>query len=271
MSRAVLESNLDRLRQQLADYAAGNNLPTPDESHAALAKRIAEQIPLSHSTGADVFVEKIVPSGCLLSPQQLPSWSACSTEGQLGTGDSVFLFAAPFGRPDTDCGLLFSRKLEDAESATGIATAHDSGGLLKHMKLPDPTQKPSEFLRSHELPIPDHRELLRESLEWLFSNPWHYVVGQAPAHPSPIAPYGDGNPRAWTHEVRILDCLPLTHCLEAVFLRVGRSNGEQLQRFLDHCDENGVYFVPFNASSIGEAFETMRRLCIAYLRKKLLS
>jgi hypothetical protein len=263
MDRTVLEGNLKRLRRQLTDSTEAQT----DKAHSERAERIAAGIPLSHATNAGCLAD-IVGSGSLLCPSRLPTWSSDRTEAHLGTGDGVFLFAAPFGRPGTDCGFLFSRELEEAERETGVATAHDSGGLLEHLTLPDPKEAPVDFLRRHELPIPEHRELLREALELLFDDPWHYVTGIGPKRPNPIGLTG-GDSREWTHEVRIRESLSLHHHLQAVFVVASRSNDPRIEEFLIHCGSAGVYLDTFDEPR-GNVFDTLKRRCIAYLRRSLL-
>ena len=266
MSRAILESNLRRLREQLVDYAARNSLSPPDEKHAALAGRIAEQIPLSHGTSGVNFA-KITEARALVCPAQLPGWSPACTEGRLGTGDGVCLFAAPFGYPKSECGFLFHYTLDDAERTTGIATPFDSGGLRNIFVRPSSSESAVEFLRRHEVPIPEHRTLLRATLEWLFADPWDYVCGVDPRHPGPMGLEG-GDRRRWTHEVRIHGRVEIGWYLEAVFVAASRANDGRVQDFLEHCDNLGVYWEKFDTPH-GNEFTILKKRSIEYLRTKL--
>jgi hypothetical protein len=266
MDRTVLEGNLKRLHQQLADHAARHGLSAAGCDRGDLAGRIAERIPLSHGTSGVNFA-KIAEKRVLLSPERLPGWSQTCTEGKLGTGDGVFLFAGPFSYPKSECGFLFHYTLEDAEKAMGVATPFDSGGLCSVFTRASSSESVVDFLRRHEMPIPGHRTLLRASLESLFSDPWDYVHGADPLHPGPIGLVG-GDRRRWTHEVRIHDQLGFDCFLEAVFVAAGRANDRRVEGFLEHCDNLDVYWERIDAPH-GNEFSALKKHCVDYLRKKL--
>ena len=181
----------------------------------------------------------------------------------MGTGNCVFLFAAPFRYPSTECGFLFKRTLEDANRDKGAASPFDSGAIDKVYKRPNPAR----FLSEHELPIPEHRELLRESLERLFEDPWHYVEGEAPRCVSHFGLEG-GDARRYTHEVRILDKVSVKNNLEAVFLVRGRAAEPKIEKYLEWCEDSDVHYEEISTPRRGE-FRAIKRACERYIRRKL--
>ena len=140
-------ANLARLCGDLASLAEAHGLPASSVAPSKLSERIF----LSHST-SDAKFARICRAGALLSPGNLARQNGVplppgSAEVILGTQDSVFFYVAPFRYPNTGCGLLFSRTLEEESAATGTSTPFDSGGLASRYTRPDPAEP--EIGRAH--------------------------------------------------------------------------------------------------------------------------
>lgn len=189
-------------------------------------------------------------------------------EALLDTAGDVFFYLAPFRYPETSCGLLFRRSLEEEHRAFGSATPFDSGGLIRHVIRLDPGEAPRDFLSRHELPIPDHRRYLKQSLGCLFAAPDHYLTGAPHPDAGPIGLTG-GDERRWTHEVRIPDRVGVrTRHLQAVITIVNRSRTPSIKAFLTWCKREGVDYVPCRASHDGD-WEALRQAGLDYIRGKL--
>jgi hypothetical protein len=242
--------------------------PVPPE-----AATLAQSVYLAHSTSEANF-SFICDSNRLLSPQRLheeaiKTLKSGSVEAVLGTANAVFLYAAPFRRPATGCGVLFAAGLETDYREEGLATPFDSGGLLHLFTRTDPAEAPAAFLARHELPLPDHRRYLEASLSLLFTTPLDYLHGNDPVWPGPIGLTG-GDRRRWTHEVRLPDQIYLrTGYLQAVFAPVSRVADPRIYGMLRWCEHSGVDYVPFNASR-GDDFETLKRECVDYITSTIL-
>lgn len=180
-------------------------------------------MPLAHSCPSPVF-PRVARAGRLVSQRRLADlgWRALDPacdEVALGTESDVFAFAAPFRYRPTSCGLLFSREIEVHAAERAVATPFDSGGLRHHVRRADPAEPPRDFLRRHELPVPEFRGYLEQTLTCLFASPWDYVDGVEPDAAGPLGLSG-GDARRYTFEVRVRDDLPLDERLLAVFMPV---------------------------------------------------
>lgn len=185
MSRPRYEANLVELQERMAAYAKKNGIEVADPAPDAV--RLSQSLYLAHSTASDEF-SKICGAKRLLSATQLAlrrgeDLRPDSIKVLLGTADSVFLYVAPFRYPNTDCGLLFARSLDEHHMNDGVATPFDSGGLVDVFTRPNPTEPVREFLSRHEPPIPDHREYLRVALGVVFEKPMDYIEGSEPRWP----------------------------------------------------------------------------------------
>lgn len=133
----------------------------------------------------------------------------------------------------------------------------------------DPAENPADFLARHELPLPEHRNYLRKSLELLFARPRDYLEGKDPRWPGPVGLSGD-NRRRWTHEVRLPDQVYVkTGWLQALFIPVSRVADAPIQKMLRWCEHQGIDIESFHASREND-FETLLRACVDYIRRKLL-
>ena len=117
----------------------------------------------------------------------------------MGTVDCVFTFASPFRYPETSCGFVFDLKIEQDHGADAVATPFDSGGVVKHLRPSEPLADQVDFLRKHELPVPDYRDYLEACLGVLFASPWDYVENVGPDVEGPIEiEENPRTPRSWT-------------------------------------------------------------------------
>ncbi len=130
------------------------------------------------------------------------------------------------------------------------------------------------FFEHHQLPIPEHREILQETLTQVFDDPMHYLDGIDP----PVSPFGllGGDARRWTHEVQIVDHMDVKghdHDLEAVFIHNQRIGDERAVEYLTWCEDNGVPVeyvrVPSGASGGLQAFNALRNAARDYIRNML--
>jgi hypothetical protein len=271
MSRLRWEANQAHLLGRLEVYAATNGIVRPGQPPDAV--RLGQSMYLAHSTASANF-SGMCAAGRLLSAMQLAvvrgeALRPDSIKVLLGTADFVFFYVAPFQYPKTGCGLLFARSLEEYHRDDGVAIPFDSGALVDVFTRPDPAEPPREFLVRHELPVPDHREYLGVCLGTLFDSPMDYLQSSDPRWPGPIGLTG-GDRRRWTHEVRIpREVFIRTGHLQAVFAPISRVAADPaIGRLFEWCKREGVDRVPFNASR-GDDFDTLRRVCVDYIRGKL--
>lgn len=274
MSRAQSERNLRRLLDDLDIYARNRGIEAPDPCPPE-AISLSESLFLAHSTSDGSF-SAICKSNHLLCPQELASLRGVPlrpdcAEATLGTAGFVFLYAAPFQFPQSGCGLLFAAELEEEYRDTGVATPFDSGGLVTVFVRENPAESAPAFLARHELPLPEHRNYLRETMVLLFAQPLDYLEGRDPRWPGPIGLAG-GDRRRWTHEVRIKDRLSIRIAnLQAVFARTALvSSQPEIENLYRWCYSEGVDFVTFDTPR-DDDFDTLQRECLDYFRRKLLS
>lgn len=267
-----MQANLDELFRTLDAYAITHALSIPNPSSNA-ATRLSASLYLAHST-SDAKFSNICGTGCLDSAGRLAADSgrilpATCSEVLLGTADSVFFYVSPFRFPHTGCGILFAHSLETHHCHAGVATPFDSGGLVRHVLRPDPSEPPRDFLSRHQLPIPDHRRYLCLSMDVLFGKPEDYVEGVNPHHPGPLG-LTNGDQRQWTHEVRIRERVFIrgSH-LQAVFATRARVVADpEIESLFQWCARERVDFIAFDTPR-GNDFEALRRECLAYIRRRL--
>jgi hypothetical protein len=272
MGRSELEANLNRLCQNLEDYAGKNGIAVPNPPSNA-AGSLSACLFLAHSTSVEKF-SAICASGRLSSAARLAAergetLDPKKTEVVLGTAGSVFLYLAPFRYPHTGCGLLFAVTLESEHQHDGSAAPFDTGWLLRVPTRPDPSGPPRDFLARHEMPVPDHRRYLCLSMDVLFHRPGDYVEGVDPARAGPIG-LTEGDPRRWTHEVRIPDHVWIRggH-LQAVFAPKSQVAADpDIEDLFTWCVREGVDRIQFDAPRASD-FEALRRECLAYIRRTL--
>ena len=207
-SRADRQANLIRMTQQLTTHA--QQLGVPSEP-SPLAIKLGQGIFLAHSTTRRNFA-KICDSQRILSQAKLAAQNGVPVDDcveiQLGTSNDVFFYAASFRYPNTGCGFLFASTLEAENKESGTATPFDSGGLLHHIIRLNLSETEKDYLGHHELPIPEHRQYLGQSMTALFKDPKEYVEGVPPCHKGPLGlTSADPQGRHWTHEVRITESI----------------------------------------------------------------
>lgn len=273
MSRSQRERNLTRLLEGLDAYARDNGITAPNPPPPE-AVTLSASCFLAHSTSDDSFAA-ICASNQLLSPAELArqrgeALRPDSAEAILDTGKFVFLYAAPFRYPHTGCGLLFAVSLEHENREEGVATPFDSGGLKEVFSRADPAEAPRAFLSRHELPLPEHRDYLRQTMILLFGHPLDYLDGREPRWPGPLGLTG-GDQRRWTHEVRIPErAWVQTGQLQAVFVRTALAAGDaDIKKLCRWCELEGTDLIEFDTPR-GNDFEALQRECVAYMRQKLL-
>ncbi len=267
MTDTDLNANLDRALMHLRECAP------PNPATAKRASRIADRVPLSHGTSAENFA-RMAKTGAILSQVAVAAMNGdmlkSTTETKLDTADFVFFFASPFRYPTSDCGFLFRHDLEDQRHSDGNASPFDSGGLLKHFTREDPTETPSSFLARHMLPIPEHRTLLKISLERLFDSPDDYLTTAGRPKTNPFGLREDNDdPRGWTHEVRIPHRVIVkgsNHRLEAVFFVRRLRTDPRIKAYLSWCHAEKVPYYAIDTPRHG-AFDALRRRCIAYIHQ----
>jgi hypothetical protein len=182
VSRLQWQANLGALCLSLEQYTSANGLPL---RHSAAAVHLSNSLYLASST-SDAKFAAICATGHLFSAAHLaangryPLPPGCA-EVQLGTADSVFFYVSGFRYPNTGCGLLFAHTLEFPSKEAGVATPFDSGGLLKVFTRGNAAEPVREFLSRHELPIPEHRQYLRQAMDALFDQPQDLHRGNAAA------------------------------------------------------------------------------------------
>ena len=154
MNRAQRGQNLSWLLADLDLYARNNGITAPDPCPPE-AISLSESLFLAHST-PDANFPAICHSNHLLCPQELANLRGVPlrpdrAEAVLGTGGFI-LYAAPFRRPHTGCGLLFATSLEEEHREDGAATPFDSGGLVSFLVRPDPAESAPAFFARYRLP-----------------------------------------------------------------------------------------------------------------------
>lgn len=162
--------NLQRLTARI-----GNAAPCcpVDADHAASCQRDAWRMPLSHSTSQGLF-EAIVAENQLRSndARGVPSRDV---DTQLGTTNDVFVYLGAPAFPKREFAFVFRYSLTESGNSRGVATPFDSGGCAGHFGLPAGTHV--EFVRKHELPVPECRDYLAVMLGHCFASVESYLSG----------------------------------------------------------------------------------------------
>lgn len=272
MDRGRLETNLQRLLDTVHGELAkqpGTAGPFP----TARAQQVANGLFLANSSPRKVF-EAICVSEQILCQFQVTATTGkqfppTCAEAVLETAGFVFLYAGSFRYPETSCGFLFRPALEDNHRDTGCASPFDSGGLLRHFVYAGSGHPPS-FHRQHEIPLPEHRNLLALTLDLCFGDPLDLVRLRS-AHGLPPSPFGiaGGDLRRYTHEVRIPDFVPVrSEHLEAVFVGGNVTDIPALEDLAEWCGQHGVSFERFDAPGDGD-YEELRKRATGYIERKL--
>jgi hypothetical protein len=257
--------NLARLCREHTDHCKCI-APRSDE-----AKAMAEKLPLNHATTQDTMVE-ILRSGALLS-QIAVGLTPHEAETALDTADDVFFYLGAFAYPDTECGFLFLPALEENYQSDGVSTPFDSGALVNKVSPPPGYAGTRiDFVRAHEMPVSDYRELLgrviadySRACEAYLQTPEEFrcACGASRNHPFGLT---GGDHRAATFEVRIPKRVPLSHpYLHAVFVRNGFEPRELAP--LHHA---GVRIERFEPEAGADSSGALRAACISFIQEKLL-
>jgi hypothetical protein len=272
MSRSDREANFARMCQDLKDYSQTQD-PPPAAQPPGLAKKLSESVFLANSSRPGKFT-LVCETGYLASTEFLAAKNGVpvdprSCEAVMGTSGDVFFYLAPFRYPNTACGLLFSGTLEKDYPDDGVSTPFDSGGLRGALTRMDPSEPPQAFLTRHELPIPQHRQYLEYSMQFLFRSPKDYVEGHEPSNPGPLGLSG-GDRRGWTFEVRLPQRVFIRSVhLQAVFAArslVGASR--VIEGLFKWCANEHVDAIAFDNPSSPD-FEELQRQCLEYMRRQL--
>ena len=266
----VLQSNLNRLSQELAASAQHSQLPIDP---SPLALKLSGGLFLAHSTADEKFAEiceaqSLVSKSTFAASGKMELEPTCD-EAVLGTSNDVFFYVAPFRYPRTTCGFLFAPTLELAHKDTGVATPFDSGGLIRHVMRQNPEELVQEFLARHELPIPEHRQYLSHVMTTLFGKAEHYVEGIAQCNPCPIGLSG-GDQRRWTHEVRIPGTVQVegNPHLAAIFAPIRATSDLRVEALLRWCDLMSVEKILFETPKADD-FAELQRACLTYIKRAL--
>ncbi len=224
-----LSGNLRRLLAESAQVAAGNPITQGRTANPPpMAHRIAFGIGLACCVPGDKF-DSVTGDGWLLSQIEMirlgkvsaPDPARRSVERILGTANDVFTYAGPCrytkGRRPLSVGLLFRWEIEQHRSGEAVATPFDSGAVFKYLRPSDAERKQIDFVRRHELPVPEYRRLLEQYLTAFVADPSDYIRGTDPQPVWPIAVKG-GDARRWTFEVRFRTRLSVNHQLLAAFV-----------------------------------------------------
>jgi hypothetical protein len=268
--RAELETNLTRLRGSV------HRCCDPTAVHQENARTAAERIPFAHSTSFHGF-DMAWRDGALLSKVQVAALHGSDSvkmgaaETLLGTTDDVFLYLSAFTYPSTAYGFLFHVSLGDACRNEATGTPFDSGGFAFHIQPPADTER-VQFVRDHEIPVPECRSYLGDILTCCFRSVPHYLRSASFACPNlactnPVPhPQGVTDPKAdersRTHEVRIPQRIELNlpHLL-AVFVPAGTDVPRPLLKLRKAGVELRRYRVSPPSSDDSERFLALRSKC----------
>jgi hypothetical protein len=128
-----------------------------------------------------------------------------------------------------------------------------------------------DFLARHEMPVPEHRDYLRQTMLLLFRRPRDYIEGNDPRWPGPIGLTG-GDRRRWTHEGRIPEKVFVRSAhLQAAFARRALAGSDPaVESLYRWCDLQGLDFIMFDTPR-GDDCEVLQRECVDYIRRRLLT
>ena len=185
----------------------------------------------------------------------------------LGTNDYVFLFAGPFRYDASDFGFVFGADLEKTWTGPGEASPFDSGGLINKFK--GFTGNARDHFDRFRLPLYKHREYLAGKLRVFFPEPGAYIEPNTVIDVyDPVTGLRGGDPRRWTHEVRLKNELDIHSHLEAVFYRKSSGGITDVEHFLVECQDQGVYTEAFDAPYNLE-FDVMLNCCCDYIKRNI--
>lgn len=268
MRNSQLDQNLKRIINELAKHEPGH------DGDKSKVEKIAWTVPLAHSTST-LNLTNIIASGKLISPQRLMQARGetldpdnPTIEEILGTDEYVFLFASPFRYTASGCGFIFSVDLERTWPGPGEASPFDSGGLVGIFTGFKGSAK--DHLDKFRLPLYKHREYLAGKLRVFFPEPGAYIepnIGITDVH-DPVTGLLGGDPRRWTHEVRLKDELEIHSNLKAVFYRKSSGGITDVEHFLVECQDQGVYTEAFEAPRDLE-FDVMLNCCCDYIKRNI--
>lgn len=259
------QANLKRLQGALTAHCPA------DASRVTEAKRYADHLPLTHATSIGKL-PTVLRSGALRSQQEI-NQRVGEAEDALDTRDDVFLYAGAFTYPGTECGFLFLRSVETDPPDYGVSTPFDSGALASKIPPPAPYADGVTFVRDHELPVPDYRDLLADVIARFLPSADAYLhqasqfacgnCGTPLPHPFGLV---GGDRRAATFELRLPKQVPLVppH-LRAVFVREGFEIPELSALFA-----LGVPIVRFPAEDGADFFHALRTSCITFIADHVL-
>ena len=260
------EENLERLLSEVTKTCG------PDASSAAIASRVAAEIPLTHSTSVEKFLA-VCAEGALLSQSLLvakgilPS-DADTIERRLGTENDIFTYCGPAGYRGKDlgkgCAFIFAPALEAGGAARAKATPFDSGGIVNYYRPSASRSQQREYLREHELPVPEYRTLLACFLECCYTDPQSYVSGQPPVQFPPYVRDQDDS-RGWIFEVRFQETLSVRYQLLAVFAHIDALWRSVFTSFFSGLPEE-VELLVFHPDS---TLHDLRGLIADYIRQRL--
>lgn len=268
MRNGQRDLNLKRIIDELAEHEPGC------DGDRTEADKIAWNVPLAHSTSTH-NLRNIVASGKLLCPKRLMQARGVTSDPDnptideeiLGTDEYVFLFAGPFRYDGSDFGFIFGADLEENRADAGEASPFDSGGLIR--AFTGFSGPPKGYLDRFRLPLWNHREYLAGKLRAFFPEPGAYLEPSIRIDVyDPVTGLRGGDPRRWTHEVRLKDELDIHSHLEAVFHRKSRGGLTDVEDFLVECRNRGVYTEDFEAPR-DQAFNKMLNCCCDYIKKNI--
>jgi hypothetical protein len=162
--------NLQRLTARI-----GNSAPCcpADPVRSASCQHDARRMPLSHSTSQALF-EAIVAGG-QLSSNDARGVPSREVDTELGTTNDVFVYLGTPAFPKREFAFVFKCSLTESANSKAVATPFDSGGCAGHFGLPEGTHV--EFVRNHELPVPECRGYLGVMLGHCFASVESYLLG----------------------------------------------------------------------------------------------
>ncbi|RFC52812.1 MAG: hypothetical protein DVB22_000169 [Verrucomicrobia bacterium] len=222
------QENLARLRGNLAQHC------TQDPTSAAAATAAATRMPLTHSTNDKAF-RGIIAAGALQS-NDARNRNSRDVDQVLGSTNHVFLYLGAAAFPKQEVAFIFKAELTVSSAGSAVATPFDSGGCMGRFSLP-PGTDPVQFVRDHELPVPDCREYLKDLLAKCFHSIESYLSGDryytCPACNATLPdPHGlgpaiiDDHGLDRIHEVRIQGHVDLSPHLCAVLVPDGMAPPE---------------------------------------------
>ena len=172
-----MASSVQQQHENLQRLTAHIGNPAPccpvDADRAASCQHDAWRMPLSHSTSQALF-EAIVAGG-QLSSNDARGEPSREVDTELGTTNDVFVYLGTPAFPKREFAFVFKCSLTESANSKAVATPFDSGGCARHFGLPVGTHV--EFVRNHELPVPECRDYLGVMLGHCFASVESYLLG----------------------------------------------------------------------------------------------